>query len=107
MKVAGSEVLFDFRNIGDNYYDEFVDIVSNAEMAALNSEYGQEIVSRLRDDCLKENPNMTEAEWQQIKREFMAALFCVAIQNKPELMQEFGEHTYNKIMEEANDGENG
>lgn len=87
-------------------YDEFVDIVSNAEMTALNSEYGQEIVSRLRDDCLKENPNMTEAEWRQIKREFMAALFCVAIQNKPELMQEFGEHTYNKIMEEANDGEN-
>ena len=87
-------------------YDEFVDIVSNAEMAALNSEYGQEIVSRLRDDCLKENPNMTEAEWRQIKREFMAALFCFVVQEKPELMQELGEHTYNKIMEEINDGEN-
>lgn len=87
-------------------YDEFVDIVSNAEMTALNSEYGQKIVSRLRDDCLKENPNMTEAEWQQIKREFMAALFCFVVQEKPELMQELGEHTYNKIMEEINDGEN-
>lgn len=85
-------------------YDEFVDIVSNAEMTALNSEYGQEIVSRLRDDCLKENPNMTEAEWRQIKREFMATLFCFVVQEKPELMQELGEHTYNKIMEEINDG---
>lgn len=87
-------------------YDEFVDIVINAEMTALNSEYGQEIVSRLRDDCLKGNPNMTEAEWRQIKREFMAALFCFVVQEKPELMQELGEHTYNKIMEEINDGEN-
>ena len=49
---------------------------------------------------LAENPNMTPDEWQQAKNEFMTYIFCNALMNFPELMDEFANHTFDKLKNE-------
>lgn len=83
-----------------NNYDEFIDAMEKAERKALNNELGQNLTKELLEMKLSENPAMTPEQWQQAKNEFMTYIFCNAIMNFPELMDEFASHTYDKLKNE-------
>lgn len=78
-------------------FDEFVNVVTEAERKALNSEVGQKMTEKLLQMKLAENPNMTEDEWKQTKSEFMTFIFAVMMNENKELMSELGTHVYNQL----------
>ncbi len=80
-----------------NSFDEFVNKTSDAIRTVLNTEVGQEYSKQLLAAALKDNPNMTQEEWHQIKSEFMTRLFLMFVQETPEAMQELATHTYNEL----------
>ena len=55
-------------------FKEFTEKAVNAETAALNSEVGQELVGKLLEMKLAQNPNMTAKEWGKTKQEFMVLI---------------------------------
>lgn len=78
-------------------FEEFMEKSVNAETAVLNSEVGQELVGKLLEMKLAQNPNMTVEEWSKTKQEFMVFVFAEMLKFKPELMQEMGGHLYNEL----------
>ena len=80
-----------------NNLNEFIETMEKAERQALNNELGQRLTKELLKMKLRENPNMTPEEWQQAKNEFMTFIFCKALEDFPELMDEFAGHVYDDI----------
>lgn len=78
-------------------FEGFTEKAVNAEAAALNSEVGQELVGKLLEMKLAQNPNMTADEWNKTKQEFMVFIFAEMMKFKSELMQEMGRHLYNEL----------
>lgn len=81
--------------------NEFVTKMEEAERKALNNDLGQEMTNKLLKMKLADNPNMTPEEWKQTKSEFMTFIFYQALKEFPDLMDEFGEHVYNKLRKEG------
>lgn len=78
-------------------FREFTEKAVNAEAAALNSEVGQELVGKLLEMKLAQNPNMTAEEWGKTKQEFMVFIFAEIMKFNPELAQEMGSHLYKEL----------
>ena len=85
--------------IAENF-DQFVELVSEAERTALNSPAGQALTKELLQMKLAQNPNMTAEEWAQTKSEFMTFLFAMFVKETPEAMQEMGKHVYNELRKQ-------
>lgn len=80
-------------------FKEFVQTASGAIKNALNeTEIGQRLTQELLKEALRKNPNMTEAEWSEIKSQFMTFMFARLVTDHPELMEELGMHTYNELQ---------
>ncbi len=79
-------------------FNEFVEIMTEAERKALNTEAGQELTEKLLQMKLKQNPNMTAEEWQQTKSEFMTFIFYTFVRETPEAMKELGKHVWNELQ---------
>lgn len=79
-------------------FNEFVEIMTEAERKALNTEAGQELTEKLLQMKLKQNPNMTAEEWQQTKSEFMTFIFYMFVRETPEAMKELGQHVWNELQ---------
>lgn len=79
-------------------FDDFINIVSEAERKVLNSPVGQELTEKLLKMKLEQNPNMTAEEWAQTKSEFMTFLFAMFVQNTPEAMQELSQHVWDALQ---------
>ena len=71
-----------------NSFDEFVEKVTQAERAVLNTPFGQEITQKLLEMKLAANPNMTPEEWQDTKSQFLTFLFAMFVKETPEAMAE-------------------
>ena len=84
-----------------NNFDEFVEVISEAERKALNNEVGQKMTEELLKMKLESNPDMTPEEWQQTKSDFMYFIFNQILLNSPELRDEFSGHLYDKLRKEA------
>ena len=80
-------------------FKEFVQTASGAIKTALNeTEIGQQLTQELLNEALRKNPNMTEAEWSEIKSQFLTFMFAKLVTDRPELMEELGTHTYNELQ---------
>ena len=62
--------------------NEFINIACTALQNTLNSEVGQELVQKLLNKKLAENPNMTKNEWNKTKQEFMTVMFFTLVKEK-------------------------
>lgn len=86
--------------------NSFNDFVGKTEVAIRevmnNTEIGREISKNLLSEALKNNPNMTQEEWTQIKSQFMTFMFVNFVKENPEAMNELGTHVYNELREKAN-----
>ena len=80
--------------------NEFIDMTCTAVQNTLNSEVGQELVQKLFDKKLVENPNMTEDEWNKTKQEFMTFMFFTLVKEHPEIMSEMAKLTYDELNKE-------
>lgn len=85
--------------IAENFND-FVGKATEAERSALNSPAGQELIQKLLEMKLAQNPNMSPKEWAQTKSEFMTFVFTIFVKEIPEAMQELGHHIYNELRKE-------
>lgn len=80
-------------------FNEFVKTASSAIKTALNeTEIGQQLSQELLKEALRKNPNMTEAEWNEIKSKFMTFMFAKLVTDHPEFMEELATHTYNELQ---------
>ena len=84
--------------IAENF-EQFVERVTDAEAATLNSPAGQALTKELLQMKLAQNPNMTAEEWAQTKSEFMTFLFAMFVKETPEAMKELGGHVWNALQE--------
>ena len=84
--------------IAENF-EQFMERVTDAEAATLNSPAGQSLTKELLQMKLAQNPNMTAEEWAQTKSEFMVFLFSALLKEQPELMNELGGHVWNALQE--------
>ena len=80
--------------------NEFINTACTAVQSTLNSEVGQELVQKLLDKKLAENPNMTEDEWNKTKQEFMTFMFFTLVKENPEIMSEMAKLTYEELNKE-------
>lgn len=80
-----------------NDYNGFVETLIESIRNALNSCTGQEITRELLKQKLKENPNMTKEEWENVKSSFMSYIFLFAVKESPDLMREMSEHLFNEL----------
>ena len=80
--------------------NEFINTACTAVQNTLNSEVGQELVQKLLDKKLAENPNMTENEWNKTKQEFMTFMFFTLVKENPEIMSEMAKLTYEELNKE-------
>jgi len=87
------------RRIAEDF-NGFVETVSEAIRKKLNSEIGQELTEQLLRAKLKENPNMTAAEWKETKSEFMTFLFAMFVKEMPQAMNELGHHIWNELQKD-------
>ena len=78
-------------------YDDFMNRIMDAEIAALNSEAGQDLTQDLLAGALEKNPALTPDEWSEIKQQFMVFIFREAMMNNPELLKEMGHHLWNEL----------
>lgn len=81
--------------------NEFINTACTAVQNTLNSEVGQELVQKLLDKKLAENPNMTEDEWNKTKQEFMTFMFFTLVKENPEVMSEMAKLTYDELNKEG------
>ena len=81
--------------------NEFINTACTAVQNTLNSEAGQELVQKLLDKKLAENPNMTENEWNKTKQEFMTFMFFTLVKENPEVMSEMAKLTYEELNMEG------
>ena len=79
----------------------FIDTTCTAVQNTLNSEIGQELVQKLLDKKLAENPNITEDEWNRTKQEFMTFMFFALVKENPEVMSEMAKLTYEELNKEG------
>ena len=84
--------------IAENF-EQFVERVTDAEAATLNSPAGQALTEELLQMKLAQNPNMTAEEWAQTKSEFMTFLFAMFVKETPEATKELGGHVWNALQE--------
>ena len=84
--------------IAENF-EQFMERVTDAEAATLNSPAGQALTKQLLEMKLAQNPNMTAEEWAQTKSEFMTFLFAMFVKETPEAMKELGGHVWNALQE--------
>lgn len=83
-----------------NSFNEFVEKTEVAIREVMNStEVGREISKNLLSEALKNNPNMTQEEWTQIKSQFMTFMFVNFVKENPEAMNELGAHVYNELRQ--------
>ncbi len=80
--------------IAENF-EQFMERVTDAEAATLNSPAGQALTKELLQMKLAQNPNMTAEEWAQT----MVFLFSALLKEQPELMKELGGHVWNALQE--------
>lgn len=84
-----------------NNFDEFVEKVFEAERNSLNTtEKGRDLTNSLLKSALEANLNMTPEEWEDIKSKFMTYLFLTMLKNHDDMMEEFSNHVFNRIMDE-------
>lgn len=81
-------------------FNEFVEIMTEAERKALNTPAGQEWTKQLLQMKLEQNPNMTAEEWQRTKSEFMTFIFFAFVKETPEAMRELGQHVWNELQKD-------
>jgi len=67
--------------------EQIIKQIIEAETLALNSEKGQEIMKNLLDESMKQNPDLTNEEWNTIKKNFMLLIFEKTIAENPELLK--------------------
>lgn len=67
--------------------EQIIKQIIEAETLALNSEKGQEIMKQLLDESMKQNPDLTNEEWNTIKKNFMLLIFEKTIAENPELLK--------------------
>lgn len=89
----------------NNNYEEFIQKVITAETSALNSEKGQEILQKLLDEAKKQNPDLTAAEWSEIKKQFLISVFQEILKENPNFMSQFVGLVKNEITKETTDNE--
>lgn len=73
----------------NNNYEEFIKKIITAETTALNSEKGQQILQELLDKAKEQNPDLTAAEWAEIKKQFMIFVFRDILKENPNFMSQF------------------
>ena len=86
-----------------NNYEDFIQKVITAETSALNSEKGQEILQKLLNEVKNQNPNLTAAEWAEIKKQFMVSIFREILKENSNFMSQFVGLVKKEIIKETKD----
>lgn len=73
----------------NNNYEDFIKKIITAETTALNSEKGQVILQELLNKAKEQNPDLTAAEWAEIKKQFMVCVFRDILKENPNFMSQF------------------
>ena len=76
-----------------------LDAFCKAAFPWLNSEEGQKVVAAYRVECLKNNPNMTPAEWQDEKSELLGNMFYRACTLNEGLMKSLQDAVWNELKQ--------
>lgn len=80
--------------------NEFFETVSKSIIAYLNTEAGREVVDTYRNNILAGNPNLTEEEWANAKKDLVFLIFKDFVMHTPEAMKELAVHYYNEFHTE-------
>ena len=78
-------------------YDQFMNVITTAEMKVLNSCDGQLLIYEILENCLEKKPDLTAAECSTIKQQIIAMLFHRTILENPKLKNELAHHVYNEL----------
>ena len=82
--------------------DEFTSKVTTVIMDTLNgTDIGRDLVSDLREELLKKNPNMLPEEWSDAKARLMTFLFYLIMEECPVMKHELAIHTYDALRKEV------
>lgn len=87
----------------NNNYEDFIKKIITAETTALNSEKGQQILQELLDRAKEQNPDLTVAEWAEIKKQFMIFVFRDILKENPNFMSQFVGLVKEEIRKEEKD----
>ena len=67
--------------------EQTINKLVQAVVMALNSEKGAEIMKTLLDESLKQNPDLTNEEWQEIKKNFINLVVKDVVNANPDLLK--------------------
>lgn len=67
--------------------EQTINKLVQAVVMALNSEKGTEIMKTLLDESLKQNPDLTNEEWQEIKKNFINLVVKDVVNANPDLLK--------------------
>lgn len=81
----------------NNNYEQFIKKVIQAEVAALNSKKGEQIMSELLDAAKEANPNLTPEEWSKIKERFMLSIFAEMLKDNEVFQKQFAHLVWEKL----------
>lgn len=80
--------------------NEFFDKVSKNIIDFLNTEAGREVVDTYRNNILAGNPNLTEEEWANAKKDLVLLMFKDFVMRTPDAMKELAGHYYSEFHAE-------
>lgn len=80
-----------------NNYEQFIKKAIQAEVAALNSKKGEQIMSELLDAAKEANPNLTPEEWSKMKEQFLMYIFAEMLKSNPEFKKQFAHLVWQKL----------
>lgn len=67
--------------------EQTINKLVQAVVMALNSEKGTEIMKTLLDESLRQNPDLTNDEWQEIKKNFINLVVKDVVNANPDLLK--------------------
>lgn len=87
----------------ENDYDKFITKVIDAEVRALNSEKGQEIVASLLETAKEKYPDLTPKKWSTIKQQFLVFVFSELLKENPEFQKHFAHLVFENLQSKPNE----
>ena len=82
----------------DNYED-FVNTMISAIQTALKSPAGQDLVAQMIVGAIESG--MSPEEWNQRKADLVKVMFCLTLEECPQLKKEMATHLYNELRKEV------